>query len=431
MNRIEMYASSSHLRWGLHRVLATAHALATPLRPDNTVAWWSDLPAADPAAAQHHRTPLVDLAPLYASPIVRGWLDAAHRDLGLSPLEHDAVAAAFRRAILSGAAHKAHMGRDVYGTANKGLWDLAVAPFGAAIRDRFGPTLGIEAPTSEAPDHAVELLRTLVAFDTSPRGTGHDDAVAWLASRLRDLGFTLEVLSADEGRPLILAHRPARGLNGHVVLYGHYDVTSSGDPTRWTHPPDRLTLADGRLHGRGVGDNKGPLACRLHALAVLDQTPALTWILQGEEETGSRVAHAHFPRLLAHLSPTLWLEETGYHDHEDGTLRLLARTVGPQEESLPPDAAGRDLLRGLRALASRWAIASRVEHRGLNKAVVAGGCPFDQNLPEGGRYLAVGINDSGSRIHGRDESVPGWTFPLHVDQLDVVFRWAHRTAVSP
>lgn len=430
MNRIEMYNSSSHLRWGLHRVLATAHALATPLRTGDTVAWWSDLPDADPEQVRHHRTPLVGLAELYATPVAQSWLDSARLQLQLPALDHDLAQTAFRHAVLSGAAHKAHMGRDVYGTANKGLWDLVVAPFGDAIRQQYGPALGDESPAPEPSKHAVELLRTLVAFDTSPRGLGHDDAVAWLAERLRSLGFTLDVLASDEGRPVILAHRPARGLQGHVVLYGHYDVTSPGERDRWTHPPDELTVADGRLHGRGVGDNKGPLACRLHALSVLKQTPAVTWILQGEEETGSRVAHAHFPRLLAPLDPTLWLEETGYHDHEDRTLRLLARTVGDNGTSLPPDLASEDLLRGLRALASRWAIASRVEHRGLNKAVVAGGCPFDCNLPEGARYLALGINDSGSRIHGRNESVPGWTFPLHVAQLDMIFRWAHRHGVT-
>jgi hypothetical protein len=52
------------------------------------------------------------------------------------------VQAAFKVAIISGKAHRAHMGRDVYGSSNKGLWDLVCADFGRAVAHRFGPTLG-------------------------------------------------------------------------------------------------------------------------------------------------------------------------------------------------------------------------------------------------------------------------------------------------
>ncbi|MBK8593674.1 MAG: hypothetical protein IPN77_32115 [Sandaracinaceae bacterium] len=81
-------------------------------------------------------------------------------------------------------------------------------------------------------------------------------------------------------------------------------------------------------------------------------------------------------------------------------------------------------------LASRWGVAARHERRGLNKSVVEGGCPFNRALPEGARTLAVGVNDSGARIHGLNESLPGWTFPLHAAELDVIFRWVGRAARS-
>jgi acetylornithine deacetylase/succinyl-diaminopimelate desuccinylase-like protein len=181
-------------------------------------------------------------------------------------------------------------------------------------------------------------LRTLTAFDTSPDGVGHDACVDWLTAASRALGFTVEAHGRDRGRPLVVAHREARGLAGHVVLYGHYDVTPFGREQKWTHPPRELTVADGRLFARGVADNKGPLACRLAALAARCP-PSLTWLIQGEEETGSPVAHALLPDVMRDLRPTLWLDETGYHDHEDGTLRLLGRTIGEVDASLPPDAA--------------------------------------------------------------------------------------------
>lgn len=422
-----MYASSSHLKIGLHRVLAVADALVAPLVPGEVAAWWSRLEPEEQERARLHALPTDVLAQVYDRAPIRSMLDAARASLSLAPLSHEAVQAAFKVAIISGKAHRAHMGRDVYGTSNKGLWDLVCADFGRAVAGRFGPAPGDDpVPMTESTpaEPALAALRALTAFDTSPEGSDHGACVAWLSDQLTSLGFQVELLGADQGPPLMVARRGARGLAGHVVLYGHYDVTPFGREERWTHPPRDLTQADGRLFARGVADNKGPLACRLAALADLDNTPALTWLIQGEEETGSPIAHALLPAVMRDLHPTLWLDETGYHDHEDGTLRLLGRMIGPDDTSLPPDPALTGLLRALRGLASRWGVAARHEARGLNKSVVEGGCPFNHALRSGSRYLAVGVNDSGARIHGLNESLPAWTFPLHAAELDVIFRWA-------
>lgn len=434
MNRIQMYSSSGHLKTGLHRVLSVAHALTASTVAGETVGWWSSLPEADREPARQHALGLEDLARVYANPAMRVMIDTARAALGLAGLDYVAVQAAFRAAVISGRAHRAHGGRDVYGSSNKSLWDLVCADFGMATARQFGGTLGDDPvlPADAGPSlAALGALRTLIAFDTGPDGSDHDACVGWLSGTLSTLGFSLRVLGAHLGRPVIVAHRAARGLAGHVVLYGHYDTTPSGPVQRWNHPPGTLTLADGRLHARGVADNKGPLAARLAALADLNATPALTWLIQGEEETGSPVAHVVFPEIMRDLTPTIWLDETGYHDHADGTLRLLARTLGANDASEPPDEHLDALLRGLRGLASRWAVPARIEHRGLNKNLVEGGCPFNRSLPVGARYLAVGVNDSMARIHGLNESLPAWTFPLHAAQLDVIFRWANRVAAVP
>lgn len=428
MNRIEMYASSAQLKQGLHRVLAVAHSLTAPTPPDRCVAWWDLVPPTQQADARAHRLSLESLASVFARPAVQRVCDEARRRLGLPALDHDAVAAAFRAAIISGRAHRAHFGRDVYGTSNKLVWDRLCADFGAAVAARYGESLGddaVDRDGSRPSADALETLATLTAFDTSPDGPDHQRCVDWLVDQLEALGFEVETMGHDLGRPLVVARRPAQGLAGHVALYGHYDVTPFGREQKWRHPPRELTDADGRLFARGVADNKGPLACRLAALRQFDRTPALTWFLQGEEETGSTVARTLLPSLMAPVHPTLWLDETGYHDHEDGTLRLIARTMGASDRDAPLDTALVELLQGLRGLASRWGVAARHEQRGLNKSAVAGGCPFDRNLPVGARYAALGVNDSAARIHGLNESVPAWPFPLHVAQLDVVFHWAH------
>jgi cysteinylglycine-S-conjugate dipeptidase len=266
----------------------------------------------------------------------------------------------------------------------------------------------------------------LLSFDTSPRGGEHLACVRWLLARLESLGFFCQVHQPFSGAPPLLeAHRPARDCSGHVILYGHYDVeTSAAEPGVL---PCGLIDHDGRWFGRGVADNKGPLAARLMALARLKSSPALTWFIQGEEETGSAVADQVLGQRLPSLRADLWLDETGYHDHPEGTLRLIARQIGAEpSRSAPPGAEMSDLLEDLRSLASRWDIGTRLEVRGLNKGAVEGGCPFNRHLPVGARYLALGVNDSRSRIHGPDESVPLWTFALHEEELHVVFQWVGR-----
>ena len=61
-----------------------------------------------------------------------------------------------------------------------------------------------------------------------------------------------------------------------LVLNGHVDVVPPGDAARWTTPPFRMDVRDGRAYGRGVLDMKGPLVAGLAgAKAVLDSGVAL------------------------------------------------------------------------------------------------------------------------------------------------------------
>ena len=425
MNRIQMYSSSKDLREGLHRVLAVSYAFSEPLIPGETQHWIQILPASFQQRAKEHKLSLEELASVFGSKKIQQYIQSARSQLQLPKLDWSTIPKAFTASIISGKAHKMHGARDVYGISNKTLWDLLCSDFGQIIAAQFGMLLG-ESPVSiqqSTPSERVhDYLRTLCAFDTSPKGFGNHDCVEWLISILTEQGFSCVRLGSDVGRPLIHAYRPSKGKKGHVVLYGHYDTTPFGNAARWTHDAKTLSVSQGRFHGRGVADNKGPIAARLALLSQLDETPALTWLIQGEEETGSRVAHELLPAIMSSLSPTVWLEETGYCDHEDGTVRLLAQSVG--NERIEEDSF-LDLVRGLGALASRWGVGFRFEHRGLNKNVVAGGCPFNANLPHNARYLAVGVNDSQANIHMNNESVPMWTFPLHDAQLKTIFEWVH------
>lgn len=422
MKSIQMYWSSPNLRAGLHGVLSTL--VLSPLWEDGKE-WWRALPTELHTAGKSQSLNLEQLASTVEELLPQ--LNAARSVLDVAHLDPAETRSAFRKAIISGRAHRSHAGRDVYGTANKGVWDLVVAPVSEALEARWGEavvqsTQGTPEPL--APDHpAVELMSTLVMHRTGPRDSGHHSCARWLATQLESLGFTVRLHEAGDAPPVIEAHRPAKGMAGHVILYGHYDTVGAGGP--WHTDPDQLTEVEGRLFARGIADNKGPLATRLWAIATLEHTPELTWFIQGEEETGSRHARSVLADRVPKLTADLYLDETGYFEGDTGALRLLARNVdGPVDESL------QDWMKAIRLLASRAGLGARHEARGLNKTVVPGGCPFDDALPTGARVFALGVNDAGSAIHGPNESLPTWTIPLHRDQLATLFHCVDREAIA-
>lgn len=429
MLQISMFSSSLDLRHGLHRAVALLWRAGHPTADQP---WWRLLPEEFAERARVEDLGLMDMRQIFSLESTRAIVANGARALNCSLPAFDALDRGFADAILSARSLALQSGRNVYGGGNKWLWDNIVVTVAAAAEGQFGPAIIDPDRDDLVFDHAVSgALCALSAFDTTPRGADHVACVRWITSKLERLGFGVEVHTGEsEEQPVIVARRAAHGAKGHIVLYGHYDVTDTHG-SGWSVPPEVVTERDNRWFGRGVGDDKGPLACRLAALAQFERTPALTWVIQGEEETGSPHAHRLFPTLFAGLRPTLWLEETGYHDYEDRTLRLIAQVTGTDSVNPSSDPQFAHLLVGLRCVADAWGIGTRAEVRGLNKDVVAGGCPFNRNLPSGARYIALGVNDTRSRIHGSDESIPRWTLPLHRTELAVLFDWVHRVEGVP
>ncbi|MFO0450183.1 MAG: M20/M25/M40 family metallo-hydrolase [Pseudomonadota bacterium] len=345
-------------------------------------------------------------------------LSVLHHRLGSpgDPLpSRAALAQLFADEDLSMRALALHRGRNVYSAGKLALWNRIWVPLRAAL-----------APD----DGVVRIAKELVSFDTRPGGADIARCVEWLQDRLAVAGFDPSTFLPTDGSPIVVARRPARGLAGRVIVYGHYDAAPT-DPAAWSSEPFEVHERGGRLYGLAVGDNKMALAVRLHEFAEDSPSPEILWILQGDEETGSRAAHRLLPGLLAGQSATLWLDENGYFD-DDGTQRILARSSGEAGGvSLPPDSATWSLINRLGAMAGAYGVGHRVECRSLNKGFFATGCPFNRNLPDGARYLAIGVNDPSSKIHRVDESVPSWTIPLHARQIRTVFTWVDEIARRP
>jgi len=121
---------------------------------------------------------------------------------------------------------------------------------------------------------AVEqTLAALVAFDTFHRegieNAQHPSFIAqtrWLADFASEAGLDF----ADHGAVVVIGLGDATERLG---LLTHGDVQPA-DASKWAASPFALdgTSEPGRLIGRGVQDDKGPIACVLHAMQALAQS---------------------------------------------------------------------------------------------------------------------------------------------------------------
>lgn len=224
-----------------------------------------------------------------------------------------------------------------------------------------------------------------------------------IVAELEGLGFVVDVRGSEARSPLIVACRAPAGNNPTVGIYGHYDI----EPVAgiWRGDPRRLRRASGRVYGRGIADNLGPLAARLLAVRDVRQWPGVLWVLEGEEETGSARLAENIAELGA-ADVALWLDETGYFEASQ-RQRILA---------LGRDARLDALCAMWHGLAAEEAVSVTFEPRMLNRAAAASAGPVGR-LFAGRPYAALGPNDEAANVHATDESLPLGTLGLTARQL--------------
>jgi succinyl-diaminopimelate desuccinylase len=122
-------------------------------------------------------------------------------------------------------------------------------------------------------DEVVELTRSLVRIPSVYR-PGDPEATearvaAFVEAWLRREGFDVLIQPVAPGRPNVIGSlgekRPGQK---SLLLEGHTDVVTEGDPAEWSHPPFGADLVDGRIYGRGTADMKSGLAAAMVAAAA-------------------------------------------------------------------------------------------------------------------------------------------------------------------
>ena len=128
----------------------------------------------------------------------------------------------------------------------------------------------------------VETLRELIAFESCD---GQEVEIQQHVGRLlEEIGMETDVweidipaleqdpyYSSEIERDRVLGVVGIRGgdRGPKLILNGHVDVVPAGEAGRWTTPPFRATVRDGRVWGRGAADTKGGLSCAIHAVRAL------------------------------------------------------------------------------------------------------------------------------------------------------------------
>ena len=122
----------------------------------------------------------------------------------------------------------------------------------------------------------IDLTRALIRISSvvRPGEAGATEAAvarhveAWLTKQ----GFDVEIQDVAPDRPNVVAWLGEKGSGKSLLLEGHTDVVTEGNPAEWMHPPFDADLVDGRIYGRGAADMKSGLAAAMVAAAAIKRS---------------------------------------------------------------------------------------------------------------------------------------------------------------
>jgi acetylornithine deacetylase len=142
---------------------------------------------------------------------------------------------------------------------------------------------------SAAAIDSVEMVRRLVGFDTTSRGSNLA-LIEFVRGYLDELGIASELVFDETGSKANLYAKLGPAEIGGIMLSGHTDVVPV-DGQDWHNDPFAVVAENGRLFGRGTADMKSFIAVVLALLPRLLARPLnipLHLSLSYDEEVGCR-----------------------------------------------------------------------------------------------------------------------------------------------
>ena len=124
-----------------------------------------------------------------------------------------------------------------------------------------------------AQEEIVKLLSEMVEIKSISSDKNHRDDVdasaQFVQNLFADLGLNTQVIKVAGGMPAVIAHTEKDSSKKTVLLYAHHDVQPVGDVDLWDTEPFDPVVKDGRLYGRGSGDNKSGVVVHYNVVKQL------------------------------------------------------------------------------------------------------------------------------------------------------------------
>ena len=131
-------------------------------------------------------------------------------------------------------------------------------------------------------ENIIKTLSELVSIQSISSDTNHKEDVLNSAEYVNELftslGLETKIATSGNSRPAVLAKTDIDPTKKTVLLYAHHDVQPVGDIDKWKTEPFIPKIIDGRLFGRGSGDNKAGVVVHYEvAKALIDNLPCLLY----------------------------------------------------------------------------------------------------------------------------------------------------------
>ena len=253
-------------------------------------------------------------------------------------------------------------------------------------------------PMSASTTDPKKILRELVALpsvhpEADAVGTvpGEAAMAGWMADHLRTLGAAVKISLIAPGRPSVVGvFEPARKARATVVFAPHLDTVGVRG---MTVPAFKLTEKNGRLHGRGACDTKGPTAAMLAAVGAWlksaeRRTADIRWVVAATagEEQGSLGAQALVKAgFRADFAVALEPTDLKVVSAAKGVLRVWIAVPGRAAHGAKPERGDNavyralPLVQALKEELAPWLAAQRHP--------VLGGCSLNLGILQGGGEL--------------------------------------------
>jgi len=220
-------------------------------------------------------------------------------------------------------------------------------------------TTDVDLSAGSETDMMVRDAIEMIGIRTSNPPGDELHLARWLADRARAVGMSADVVEIADGRGNCIATADF-GPGPTLVMCTHLDVVPATKESAWV-----ARVQDGRLHGRGACDAKGPLAAMLAACARLTANPDMRGRLilaaVADEETGATGA-LHYAAHNGRADGVIIGEPTDNRPvlSSRGALRLAIDFDGQPSHSSTPDS-GRNAVHA----AARFVVAGEEYHRRL------------------------------------------------------------------